>query len=223
MVFHKRALKILKHKVIYDGIVNKLRRILAQLGLAIKFYYVFKEGLKDGESKDFTLESGEYETIFLTSEDMHSLDCIDGRSETALTMQNQMNRGHKCLAIKTNGKIVGFTWCQFDMFAYPMSKGPTLLENEAYLYDMYILKGYRGRNLAPLLRYRCYQELAKMGRTVLYSASTIYNNPAIVFKKKLNARIVSLRVFLRIGKNLQWNWKLKAYDTQSKIDRLLAL
>ena len=53
MVFHNRALKIIKHKVIYDGIVNKLRKILAQLGLAIKFYYVFKRRLDGRRIKRF--------------------------------------------------------------------------------------------------------------------------------------------------------------------------
>ena len=211
MVFRTRTLKIIKHKLIYDGIVTGLRRRLAQLGLAIKFYYVFREGLI-GEAIDFAPEPEGFETIFLTFEDMQSIDRIDGRGESALTMQNQISRGHQCLAMKIDGKIVGFTWCQFDIFAYPTSAGPTLRENEAYLFDMYILKDYRGRNLAPLLRYKCYQELAKIGRTVLYSASTIYNNPAIVFKKKLNARILSLRLYLRLGKDLHWNWKLKTYD-----------
>lgn len=211
MVFHNRTLKIIKHKLIYDGIVTGLRRRLAQVGLAIKFYYVFREGLI-GEAREFAPEPEGFETIFLTFEDMQSLDRIDGRGESALTMQNQISRGHKCLAIKIDGKIAGFTWCQFDIFAYPTSVGPTLRENEAYLFDMYILKDYRGKNLAPLLRYKCYQELAKIGRTVLFSASTIYNNPAIVFKKKLNARILSLRLYLRLGKDLHWDWKLKTYD-----------
>jgi Acetyltransferase (GNAT) family len=216
MIFSNRSFKILKHKIIYDGILRKMSKILGRIGLAMRLYYIFKEGLIDGESKDFGPEYLDYEITFLTSEDMQSLDRIEGRYQTALLMQNRIINGHKCLGIKINGKVIGFTWCQFGMFAFPPLKGFTLLENEAYLDDMYILNAYRGSNLAPFLRYRCYQELAKIGRTVLYSVSLIPNDPAIRFKIKLDARIVSLGLYIRIGKDFHWCRTLKKYEYNSK-------
>ena len=214
MIFRNRAFQIIKHKVLYDSILRKISGKLARIGLAFKLYYVFKEGLFDGE-KEFSLKSKDYEITFLTPEDVQSLDCIEGRDITTLDMHNQISQGHKCLGIKINGKIAGFTWCRFDVFAYPPSKGFTLRENEAYLYDMYVLNAYRGINLAPLLRYRCYQELANIGRTVLYSVSLIPNAPAIRFKKKLDARILSLGLYVKLGKTFRWDWKLRTYEARN--------
>ena len=150
--------------------------------------------------------------LFLLHEDVQGLDRIEGRIVTAQSMQDNLNRGHKCLGLKINGNIAAFTWCRFDIFDFPRTKGFALRENEAYLYDMYVLRAYRGLNIAPLLRYSCYKELTKIGRTVLYSFSDVSNRPAIRFKKKLDARIMGLYLYIRIGKNLRWKVKLKTYD-----------
>jgi ribosomal protein S18 acetylase RimI-like enzyme len=186
-------------------------RRLSRWGLVIRPLYVFKEGLSDREPKDFGLSFREYETVFLTSDDMKALDCIDGRDTTEFAMRDLINEGSKCLGIKIHGRIAGFTWCRFDIFGHPFTKDCTLHENEAYLFDMYVLEAYRGINIAPFLRYRCYEELAKIGRTVLYSYSDVSNASAVRFKKKLDARVISLRLYIRLGK-FRRNWKLKTYD-----------
>jgi len=139
-------------------------------------------------------------SLFLLLRKWKPWDNLEGHDTTVSEMLNQLSNGHKCLGIKNNGKIVGFTWCRFDVFDYPPSKGFPLMKDEAYLYDMYILKDCRGSNLAPLLRYSLYQELAIIGRTVLYSFSIITNKPAIRFKKKLEAKIVTLRLYIKLGK-----------------------
>jgi hypothetical protein len=211
MLFNGRAMKIIKHKVIYDGILRKISKLIARIGLVFKFYYVFKEGLLEGDKKDFGPESGDYEITFLDSEDVQTLGNLEGHDTTVPVMLDQLSEGHRCLGLKNEGKIVGFTWCRYDRFGYPPSMGFLLKENEAYLYDMFIIKDRRGSNLAPLLRYRCYQELAKIGRKILYSASLIPNAPAIRFKKKLDAQILSLCLYIRFGKGIQWNWKLRTY------------
>jgi len=212
MKLSNKTLQKIKHKVIYDLLMRQTAKLLNRIGLAIRFYYVFKEGLPDGEKKDFCLESQNYEIAFLDSEDVAMLDPLEGHDATVSDMQTQISQGHKCLGLKNNGKIVGFTWCRFDQFVdYPPTKGFKLEKNEAYLYDMYILQDYRGSDLAPFLRYKCYQELAKIGRTVLYSVSLIPNAPAIRFKKKIGAQILSLGLHVQLRKNICWNWKLRTY------------
>ena len=205
--FHK-----IKHKVIYDLLMRKTAKLLNRVGLVIRFYYVFKEGLSDAEEKDFSLESQNYEITFLDSEDIATLDHLEEHDATVSGMQTQIRLGHKCLGLKNDGKIVGFTWCQFDKFVdYPPSKGFDLEQNEAYLYDTYILPDYRGRNLAALLSYKCHQELAKIGRTVLYSASLIPNTPAIRFKKKIGAQKLYLGLHMQLSKQYSCNWKIRTY------------
>jgi hypothetical protein len=211
-LFSHRTFQIIKQRFLYDFMLETVgRKIIARSGLMVRPYYVFKEGLFEGSQMDFNVESQGYAISFLTHEDVRSLDRIEGRFVTSWSMQDNLRKGHKCLGLKMNGNIAAFTWCRFDIFDFPRTKGFALQENEAYLYDMYVLKSYRGLNIAPLLRYSCYKELAKVGRTDLYSVSDFANKPAVRFKKKLNAKIVSLKLYLRIGKNLRWNIKLKTY------------
>jgi len=213
IIFSRRTFHIIKQRILYDFLLETFgRKIVAQSGLMIRPYYVFKEGLFDSNSKAFKDVSQGCEISFLTQEDVKKLDRIEGRFITVSNMQDKLSNGHKCLGLKIDGKIAAFTWCQFDRLDFPRTKGFPLKENEAYLYDMYVLKDYRGLNIAPLLRYRCYQELAKLGHTVLYSVSDFSNKPALRFKKKLDARIISLNLYIRLGKNHRWNVKLKTYN-----------
>jgi ribosomal protein S18 acetylase RimI-like enzyme len=212
IIFDSRTFKIVKQRILYDFMLETVgRKIIAPSGLVVRPYYVFREGLFGGKPKDFRVESRSYKISFLSNEDVQNLDRIEGRIVTERVMQDKLSNGHQCLGLKIDGKIAGFTWCQLDIFDFPRAKGFLLRENEAYLYDMYVLRAYRGLNIAPLLRYSCYQELAKIGRTVLYSVSDVSNRPAIRFKKKLDARIMSLNLYMGIGKNRRWNVKLKTY------------
>jgi ribosomal protein S18 acetylase RimI-like enzyme len=211
-IFSNRTFQIAKHKLIHGLLVDTLGRGLARKGLVIRPLYVFKEGLSDREPKDFGSSLRDYEITFFTSEDMKALDCVDGRDVTEVAMRDLINKGAKCLGIKIEGRIAGFTWCRFDTFGHPLENKFTLRENEAYLFDMYVLKAYRGVNLAPLLRYRCYEELTKIGCTALYSYSDVSNAPAIRFKKKLDARVISLWLYIRLGRRFRWHWRLKTYE-----------
>ena len=97
------------------------------------------------------------------------------------------------------------------MFTYPPNWEFKLNENEAYLFDAYILKAYRGHKLAPFMRYRCYRELEKMGRSTFYSYSDYFNTPANRFKKKLDARLLKLCLFIKLFEKFEWNLTLKSY------------
>ena len=109
------------------------------------------------------------------------------------------------------GKIAAFTWCRFDVFDYGPKGEFSLKKNEAYLFDMYTLRAFRGHDLAPFLRYRFYEELSKMGRDVLYSHSDYFNIPAVRFKSKLNAKIIMLCLYIRLFKRFRWHWVLRSY------------
>jgi len=185
---------------------------IADLGLFINPYYIFQERLSGEKHKEFRLEFENCEATYLGPEDMKKIDRIDGREFTEATLCERLTKGNKCFAVKIDGKIIGFTWCNFDVFDYPPTYEFKLRENEAYLFDSYVLKAYRGLNIAPFMRYSLYQELDKMGRNVLYSASVCFNTPAIRFKNKLGARVVRLLIYIELGKRFRWHWKLKSYE-----------
>ena len=62
------------------------------------------------------------------------------------------------------------------------------------MFDAYTVPAYRGKGLAPLMRYRSYQELYNLDKHKLLSFSDYYNTPAIRFKEKLKAKPLELRL-----------------------------
>ena len=96
-----------------------------------------------------------------------------------------LDAGEKCIGLKHKDEIACFMWMNFTEFSYK-STIVHLKSNEAYLWFMYTMESYRGKNLAPYLRYKSYKILEEMGRNRLYSISDYFNSPAVRFKKKLN-------------------------------------
>jgi hypothetical protein len=204
-LFQKAQNKI-KHGLVLNFFFDKL----ADWGFFIEPYYVFSEGLF---GKPINGLSEGFETTFLNADDMKQLDQIEGREETEEALRDRLKRGNKCFGLKRDNKIVGFTWCDLDHFNHRSKFKFKLKENEAYLFDAYILKSYRGHNLAPMMRYQCYQNLENLGRNVFYSVSYCFNTPAVRFKKKLNARIDSLCLYVRLAKKWDWHWRLRRYGS----------
>jgi DNA modification methylase len=84
--------------------------------------------------------------------------------------------------------------------------------NEAYLLNMWTFHGYRGRNLAPYLRYESYKLLNKRGRTFKYSITDYFNKSSIKFKNKLNAKHLYLYLSIVLFRKYKWNFTLKKYE-----------
>lgn len=126
---------------------------------------------------------------------------------------DNFNRGDICLGIKHKGKIAAFTWSSLLKCHYKFY--PTVMRSyEAYLYDMYVLKAFRGKNLAPVLRYKNYEVLKGLGRDTFYSITERSNIASFKFKQKLGAKVVflGLGVYVKFFKNIRKAWVLRRYE-----------
>jgi hypothetical protein len=70
---------------------------------------------------------------------------------------------------------------------------------------------YRGKGIAPYIRYLGYKELERLGRTRLYSISIYFNTPAVNFKKKLGAEFLELRLRVRLFRKWERDVRVKKY------------
>ena len=118
------------------------------------------------------------------------------------------SRGDTCLGIKHEDEIVAFTWYSLtqspeDVYRVPMG------EKEAYLYDMYVFKKFRGHNLAALLRYKNYETLKGLGREWFYSITECANLASFRFKQKLGAQVVFKGIYLKLFGKFAKTWILK--------------
>jgi hypothetical protein len=120
------------------------------------------------------------------------------------------NAGDTCLGLKYKGEIAAFTWFSLKEcrhWHYPV----TMRENEAYLHDMYVLKSFRGYNLAPILRYKNYEILKEFGCSICYSITECSNVASFRFKQKLNAKVVFLGLYIMLFEKYKIRWVLKRY------------
>jgi hypothetical protein len=116
-----------------------------------------------------------------------------------------------CLGVKLDEKIVAYVWCNLsrcnsDMAPFPLQK------DEAFIFRARTLNAYRGKNLAPFLRYELYKRLSAMGRTKYYSISECFNAPGANLLKKLNAKPLKLRLYCGLFRKIKWNINLKNYQ-----------
>jgi hypothetical protein len=181
---------------------------LAKMRITIQPYYLFVEGLFGRTIPRYETGFNEYDLSFLGREDMKVIAAIPHRLFSEEQLLLRLEEGKLCFGATCRGEIAAFTWCDLDEchfqgYSFPLKK------NEAYLFDAYTLDSFRGRGVAPFIRYQLYKELAKSGRTTLYSISERFNIPAIKFKKKLNGEIVGRGLSLELFRRWRLNSQLK--------------
>lgn len=180
---------------------------LSQAGLRIEPYHLFLEGLAGAPRVNRAFDR--YDVAFLRAEDMQEIARIPGRNFTTDDLLRRLAEGKRCLGIKHEGRIAAFTWCDFTACLFEEDRLFPLRDDEACLFDAYTLEAFRGHDLAPFMRYRCYEELAKIGRTRCYSVTVLFNAPAVRFKKKLNAQVIELWVLVEVLKCWRFHQRLR--------------
>jgi GNAT superfamily N-acetyltransferase len=182
-----------------------------RLRFRIAPYYIVREGGAIKNPPPKALESESMEMKNLDSRDMPQMAAIPGRSISEEVLATRLKEGKKCYGIRYQGQLAAFTWV--DLKEFGMSGKRVLLkENEAYLFDAYTLPAFRGKGLAPIIRYYAYERLEEMGKTTLYSITDFFNPPAMQFKEKLGARKTELRLLLWVFKRPVFDICIKKYD-----------
>jgi len=203
--------KKIESKVRYGLTLHSIRQKLIRFGIDISPYYWFQEGINISEIPEIQGITADYSVESLGPEDMKTIEALDkGWSRSNDRIRALSENREKCIGIKYNGEIAAFMWINFVEFRYKSIVMP-LKSNEAYLTDMYTVEAFRGKNLAPFLRYKSYEILKEMGRDVLYSISICSNSPAVKFKEKLNARKLKIILYIQLFKKFHRSYTIKSY------------
>lgn len=185
---------------------------LWKMGISVRPYYIYEERLSDVRISEWDGRFDAYELGFLDTQDMKVISSIPFRNASSLgQLLLRLREGKRCFGMRDGDKLVAFTWCDFNRFNFE-SVCFDLAEDEAYLFDMYTLAAYRGRGVAPYLRYQIYRKLDLMGKRILYSVSDCFNTPAVKFKLKLNARIIELGLLVELFGKWRFNRRIKKYQ-----------
>jgi hypothetical protein len=195
----------IKHGLILDSIRNQIARI----GINITPYYWVQEGVNptkvpeiNGILSDYTVEFIEPEEIKKITEDLGTYS-VEG-------LLAYYNAGKKCLGLKYKDELASFMFINLTECDFTPQNIP-LKNDEAYLAYMYTMKAFRGKNMAPYLRYKSYDILKNMGRNKIYSVSAFFNSSAVRYKEKLNAKNLKLALYIEIFKKIRWKINLKTW------------
>jgi hypothetical protein len=196
-----------------DGfILNLIYAGLKKKKFELSLFYLFKEGLFGNVDLDIQPKIQPIEVGHLTSTDMASLAVKAERDYSEEKMLQMLSDGCKCMGIKYKDKFIAWAWynlrkCDNAVYSFSFE----LKENEAYLFGQRTLSAYRGRSLAPYLKYQIYKHLDDLSRTELYAIVHFSNIPSIKFRRKLRARPLKLFMNVKFLNIYNWNILLKNY------------
>lgn len=206
----KRKLKNVWIALRFGMLLYRLQGRLGRIGIRIAPYYWVQEGVVNYSPPKLTGKPEDYSFDFFGQEEMKTIDSQQPQYSEDIAL-SRLKNGKKCFGVKYRGQIASFMWIDFDSCVY---FGNELLLNahEVYLFDMFTPESFRGKSIAPNLRYQVYKELKAMGCNTFYSVSEFFNSPSIQFKKKLKARFCWLAVDVTLFKKYHWHWILKRYE-----------
>jgi hypothetical protein len=202
-------LKKVRNKFRYGLVLQAVTNQLNRIGIRFTPYYWVQEGINDTDIPEIKGNGSDYTLGFLEAEEIKNL----GNNPWGDSVKKQLadlNAGKKCLGLKYKDEIASFMWISFNECSFKPA-WVLLKDDEAYLSYMYTMESFRGKNLAPYLRYRSYEFLKKMGRDKIYSTTEYFNPSASRYKEKLNAKKIKLVLFIEIFKKFKRSIILKRY------------
>ncbi|MBN1367016.1 MAG: hypothetical protein JW967_03730 [Dehalococcoidales bacterium] len=152
---------------------------------------------------------------FLSAAELADLFSQPGMKYFKKEAVKRQAKGCLCFALKHHHDCAAYMWCNLrecnsDLVPFPLNSG------EAYLLGARTMDAYRGKNLAPFIRYELYKKLVKMGYTRFYSTTEYFNASAVNFKRKLKARHIKLCLYFGLFNKPIFNLALRKYSLTYK-------
>lgn len=187
---------------IFPAILRRLKSI----GLEIIPFINVREGVVDVPA----ISSGEnFRFEFLSEDDIELL--VDmGPNGGVERMRQWMQDGKLCFGAWQGQRLAAKMWCDLKVCNHKPSYR-LLDDDEVYLFAAFSHPDFRGQNLAPLTRVKCYESLRELGRTKFYSFTDYFNLPARRFKKKLGAVDEAVMLYVSLFQRWSRTFTLKTY------------
>jgi len=195
-------------RIRYGTLFEAIQYRLEPIGISVSPYYWIQEGLNDDATSEFQRKFEGYSFEFFGMDELKSIVESKAWKYSEEQLVSWLKDGKKCFGAKFQGQIAAFMWIDLNESNCKWYKFP-LKDDEAYLFDMYTMRPFRGKGIAPYLRYQGYKILKDMGRDTCYSYSDIFNSPSIKFKKKLNAKFLRIGLYIELFRKYHWNWVIK--------------
>ncbi|MCJ7468109.1 MAG: hypothetical protein MUO53_15630 [Maribacter sp.] len=202
----KRFWIIIRKGLFLMGLQNRL----AKLGIDIMPYYWVQEGFEPCPVPSIKGNTSEYMLRYLSLEEIEIMVKDMPRSAQE-EMIDSFKKGQLCIGLEHHNEIAAYMFMELNDFDFKHKKFK-LKNNQAYLLNMWTFNAFRGRNLAPYLRYQSYQLLKEMGKDTTYSITHYFNKSSIKFKEKLKAKPLQLYLYVGLFGKIKKHYLIKTYS-----------
>ena len=202
----------IKHGLLTQEILDRL----GGLGIRLTPYLIVDES--PGALINYEREISDCSFRPLGANEMHMVANMPNRKRDLEGVLSRLAVA-ECLGAFIGDTLAGYTWSRRDQVGRLRGRIQfhQLSPDEAYLFDMYVDKDFRGMSLAPLLRHHLFQHLLSKGVRRFYSITTYFNRSSRKFKAKLGARELELRFTIGFWSRLHADFLLRRYDKNTPI------
>lgn len=124
-------------------------------------------------------------------------------------LEERFARGDECFLARHDGRIVCTSWTsRDDHFFRSLGCRYEVGPSEAYLYDSFTDRGFRGRAIAPALGVHVLERFRRAGLTRVMMAVVPENVPNRRARAKTGFRVYERIVSVRLGRR-SWHWHRK--------------
>ena len=196
---------IISHGLLMHGLRNRF----ASIGIDFMPYYFVQEGVVSFNAPEIKGDNLGYQISYFGEAEINlikkSIIGIEGKD-----LLNDYKSGQLCIGLKHRDEIAAYMFVKKDEFHF-RGRTFTFKKNEAYLHSMYTFETYRGKNIAPYLRFKSFELINEQGIDTVFSVSEYFNKSTIRFKSKLGSKHLKLFLSVVLFKKIQWNFTLKNY------------
>lgn len=202
-------LRKIRDKIRYNLVLQVVKNRLKAIGFEFTPYILFQDNINEIKFPDYEANIPGHKVEFLDASDMKIIGS-NIRGYSYEDFLNSLENGKKCIGVKHQGEILAFVWYDLDECNFQPARFK-LKKNEAYSYRLHTMELYRGKNIAPYLKYQSYKILEKRGKDTFYSITEYVNSSSLKYRKKLNSKKLKFVLFIRLFKKYQWRLTLKTY------------
>lgn len=202
-------LHLIRHRIRHGLILHSFFNLLLRVGVSINPYWIDVEGLHlckepkiRDDSKLYHIGPIEKKVVIKLYQNLHW---------NTAELLDRLQSDYQAVGLFRQNVLTAFMLMRYESFSFRGNR-INLSEDEAYLENMYTYEDYRGRNLAPYLRYQGYKMLAGAGKVRCFSITQYFNKSSQKFKAKLNAEHSEFWLHLGLFNKFKWNLLLKRYS-----------
>lgn len=201
-------LKTLQSRAKNGLLLLTIQNVLMRLGFDIDPFIVTIEKLEYCTKPKLRENSDLFLFRTLSAEEIENHYLVIGMDKCALGALLSSN--HIAFGMFYKDQLAAYMMARFEDYDFK-SKDFSLEPDEAYMCGAYTYDAFRGKGLAPYLRYKCYEVLTERGFTKFLSITQYFNRSSLKYKAKLNAKYKSVYLYLEFFHKFSWLFKLKTY------------